>query len=198
MTLILSMILFSLSMSITPGPVNIITLTSGVNYGFKKTMPFVSGATIGFIILLFCIGLSLTAISTSLPTFIKILQYSGSIFITYMGFKMITAKGKLVSTKTQQPTFMQGAFLQWLNPKAWMACIAGVSAFNVAHSFHHLILFVFIYFCICYSSIALWAFAGDRIKNWLNSQKNMKLFNVSMGITLIVIAIFLAVKQHLV
>lgn len=194
MSLILSMILFSLSMSITPGPVNFITLSSGVNYGFRNTMPFVSGATIGFILLLLSIGLSLSMVSSMLPSLLKILQYSGSAFIAYMGYSMIQTKGKLKSAKTQQPTFIQGFLLQWLNPKAWMASIAGISAFNVANSFHQLILFVIIYFIICYICIALWALAGDKIKDWLNNDKNMNIFNRLMGASLIIIAAFLLIN----
>lgn len=191
MSLILSMMLFSFSMSITPGPVNIITLASGVNYGFKNTMPFVSGATIGFTLLLFSIGLSLTFISAYLPTLMYILKYAGSLFIAYMGFSMIVTKGKLNTIKTQRPTFKQGAFLQWLNPKAWMASIAGVSAFNVSQSFQQLFLFVSIYFVICYLSITLWALVGDKIKNWLSKDSNIKIFNYLMGSALIFIALLL-------
>ncbi|MBL4773035.1 MAG: LysE family translocator [Alcanivoracaceae bacterium] len=194
MSLILSMILFSLSMSITPGPVNFITLSSGVNYGFRNTMPFVSGATIGFILLLLGVGLSLSMVSSMLPSLLKILQYSGSAFIAYMGYSMIQTKVKLKSSKTLQPTFIQGFLLQWLNPKAWMACIAGISAFNLANSFHQLILFVIIYFIICYICIALWALAGDKIKDWLNNDKNMNIFNRLMGASLIIIAVFLLIS----
>lgn len=39
MTLLLAMISFSLAMSITPGPVNMIILSSGINFGIKRTIP---------------------------------------------------------------------------------------------------------------------------------------------------------------
>lgn len=61
MTLIFAMCSFALSMSISPGPVNLVTLGSGINHGFLRTLPFVAGASIGFTLILFLldIGLSL-------------------------------------------------------------------------------------------------------------------------------------------
>ena len=56
MTLLLAMLSFSLVMSITPGPVNMIILSSGISYGVKRTIPYVSGATVGFTLLLLLIG----------------------------------------------------------------------------------------------------------------------------------------------
>ena len=62
MSLLFAMFSFSLAMSISPGPVNMIILSSGVNYGVKKTIPYVSGATIGFTLLLLFTGLGFCAV----------------------------------------------------------------------------------------------------------------------------------------
>jgi threonine/homoserine/homoserine lactone efflux protein len=64
MSVIFAMCLFSLSMSISPGPVNLITLSTGVNHGFKNAMPFVSGATLGFTLLLLMVGLGLGGLAS--------------------------------------------------------------------------------------------------------------------------------------
>ena len=40
MTVLFAMALFVFTMSITPGPMNIVMLSNGVNYGFKRTLPF--------------------------------------------------------------------------------------------------------------------------------------------------------------
>ncbi|EPP7098025.1 LysE family transporter, partial [Klebsiella michiganensis] len=43
-------------MSISPGPVNMVIISSGANHGFRKTLPFISGATTGFTLLLILVG----------------------------------------------------------------------------------------------------------------------------------------------
>lgn len=40
MTLLLAIALYAFSMSITPGPVNMILFSTGANHGFKKAIPF--------------------------------------------------------------------------------------------------------------------------------------------------------------
>ncbi|PLO79127.1 lysine transporter LysE, partial [Klebsiella quasipneumoniae] len=52
MVLILTMLMFALALSFSPGPVNMVIISSGAAHGFRKTFSFVSGATIGFTLLL--------------------------------------------------------------------------------------------------------------------------------------------------
>jgi len=195
MALFLSMLLFSFSMSATPGPVNLITLSSGVNFGFKQTIPFVSGATIGFVLLLVAIGLGLGSVTNQFPILLNVFKYAGSAFVAYMGWSILRAKGKLNPNSESKPTFLQGALLQWLNPKAWIACLAGISAFNTSSSLQQLYLFACIYFVVCYFSIALWAFSGQKIQHLLAQPSYYRTFNQLMGSMLIGVAAWLAFFQ---
>lgn len=58
MLVFLTMFIFSLTLSFSPGPVNMVIISSGAVHGFRKTFSFVSGATIGFTLLLIfiCFG----------------------------------------------------------------------------------------------------------------------------------------------
>ncbi|HBQ8024281.1 TPA: LysE family translocator, partial [Klebsiella aerogenes] len=129
MTLILAMFLFSLTMSISPGPVNMVIISSGASYGFRRTFPFVSGATIGFTLLLIVIGFGFYASIEKYPLFFKYLNVAGSAFIIYIGYKIASSRSELSLTKSEAPSFTQGFLLQWLNPKAWIACASGVVLF---------------------------------------------------------------------
>jgi len=198
MSLIFAMCLFSISMSISPGPVNVITLSTGVNYGFKRALSFVGGATVGFTLLLLMIGLGLRYITGLLGDFLAVLSYLGALYIAYMGIKItfsVRNTASLVTTNQSIPTFTDGILLQWLNPKAWIACISGVTAFNLGYSLPLLGLFIGIYFLICYVSIACWALLGDRINMFLNSPRHYKLFNLIMGGVLIIVACYLIYLQ---
>ncbi len=194
---IIAMGVFSLVMSISPGPVNMVILSSGATYGFKKTIAFVSGATIGFTFLLAFIGFWFIHLINLYPTFLVILEWLGSAFIIYMGYKILCASTEVtVQTTNQHPTFMQGALLQWLNPKAWIACAAGVTQFSVPESYLPLVLFISIYFVICYLSLAAWAGVGDKITLFLTTRWRMKMFNLIMGSILILTALYLLIQSH--
>ncbi|MCJ8268731.1 MAG: LysE family translocator [Psychrosphaera sp.] len=195
MSIILAMCLFSLSMSVSPGPVNLICLSSGVNHGFRQSMPFVSGATIGFTLLLLAVGLGIGSVGAQNPLFLQILSYGGSAFIAYMGYKTATSSADITVNSQSKPTFFQGFALQWINPKAWIACLAGVSAFGLAEAPLMLMVFVALYFMICYASIAGWALMGSKISKVLQTPTKLVIFNRLMGGCLIGVAGYLVLIQ---
>ncbi|QUJ66232.1 LysE family translocator [Photobacterium sp. GJ3] len=195
MSLILAMVSFSLAMSISPGPVNFVILSSGANYGIRKTFYFVSGATIGFTLLLVFIGLGFYKVIELYPYFLKYLSVAGSTFIIYMGYLIATAKPEVKIEKQSRPTFLQGFLLQWLNPKAWLACVAGVSIFSSPEGDTRFFIFSLIYFIVCYISLALWSFLGAKSTIILNSDLRLKVFNWVMGFLLVSTACFLLYTQ---
>jgi threonine/homoserine/homoserine lactone efflux protein len=195
MSLLTAMISFSLAMSISPGPVNMLIVSSGANYGIRKTFAFVSGATIGFILLLLFIDLGFFKIINLYPYFLKYLAVAGSLFIIYMGFSLASSRSELDIKKEKLPTFIQGFLLQWLNPKAWVACLAGVSLFSVPNDNAVFLTFSFVYFVVCYTALFFWSVLGDKVTIFLNSEFRLKIFNLLMGGLLIVTACFLLYSQ---
>lgn len=192
MLFILPMFLFSLGMSISPGPVNMIILSSGINHGVKKTIPYVSGATIGFTLLLLFIGFGFLQIINAFPSFLKYLTIIGSAFILYMGYKIASSTSKIeINQESTKPKFYEGFLLQWLNPKAWIACASGAAIFSSPESPVPFLTFASIYFVVCYASLAAWALLGDKISFLLHSQKRLRGFNVFMGLLLILTAAYL-------
>jgi len=195
MSLFIAMFSFSLAMSISPGPVNMVIVASGANYGVRKTFSFVSGGTIGFTSLLLFIGLGFSKVIDLYPDFLKYLAVVGSLFIVYMGYLMTTSKPEFDIQKQKQPTFIQGVLLQWLNPKAWIACMVGVSLFSVPNSHQEFLTFSLIYFLVCYFSLFSWAVLGNKAARFLNNEFKLKLFNQLMGGLLIATSCFLLYSQ---
>lgn len=192
MSLFFAMFFFSLAMSISPGPVNMIIVSSGANYGVKRTMPYVSGATIGFTLLLLFIGLGFFQVINAYPSFLKYLAFGGSLFIMYVGYKIASSKPELnVNKEGATPKFFEGFLLQWLNPKAWIACVSGASIFSSTESYAPFLIFASIYFLVCYASLAVWAVLGDKVSILLNSHLRLRFFNFFMGFLLIVTAGYL-------
>lgn len=195
MSLFIAMFSFSLVMSISPGPVNMVIVSSGASYGIRKTFPFVSGATIGFTSLLLFLCLGFYKVIELYPDILKYLAIVGSLFIVYMGYLIASSKPELDIKKQNQPTFIQGFLLQWLNPKAWIACVAGASLFSASHSNKVFLTFSLIYFLVCYLSLFSWSLLGNKATVLLNSESRLKAFNQLMGGLLIVTACFLLYSQ---
>ncbi|MBL4601614.1 MAG: LysE family translocator [Emcibacteraceae bacterium] len=193
MTILLAMALYAFSMSITPGPTNIVLLSTGANHGFLKAVPFATGSAIGFTVLNIIVGLGIGTLISKNGIFMTVVSYFGAAFIIYMGVKVATSSSeiKVADKNSKAPGFLLGFVGSWLNPKAWIAVVAGVSAFNLGRDYVELAIYVSIYVVVGYLSILTWAYAGSRIAYLLTCARNMRYFNLTMGGGLIIIALYL-------
>jgi len=192
-TTFLSMLAFAFVLSIFPGPVNVLILSSSINYGFKKTFSFISGATIGFTILLIIISFGFKEFIIESPFLVSSIELFGSLFIMYMGYKIIVSNSfNLNNDKSiQYLRFHEGFLLQWLNPKAWFASISGVALY--ATNEKNMYFFIILYFLVCYLCLSFWAIVGNRISIFFNSDLKLKVFNLLMGGILIISALYIII-----
>lgn len=181
MALFFAMVSFSLAMSISPWPVNFVIVSSGASFGFRKTFSFVSGATIGFTSLLVLIGLGFYKVIELYPFFLNYLSIAGCLFIIYLGFLIATSKPELNIEEPKLRTFTQGFLLQWLNPKAWIACVSGTSLFSSPENNIQFLSFSLIYFVVCYLSLCSWSLLGEKATVLLDSELKLKIFNIANG-----------------
>jgi threonine/homoserine/homoserine lactone efflux protein len=195
MSLLIAMISLSSAMALSPGPVNMVIVSSGASYGIRRTFSFVTGATVGCTSLLLFLGLGFYKIIDLYPFILKYIAVLGSLFIMYMGYLRATAKPELNIEKQKLPTFVQGFLLQWLNPKAWLGCISGVSLFSVPNDGSVFLTFALVYFVICYVGLFGWSVLGDKVTIFLNNEFRLRAFNIFMGGLLFVTACFLLYSQ---
>jgi threonine/homoserine/homoserine lactone efflux protein len=194
MTVLLSMAAFALASSISPGPVNVVALSAGAQHGFNASMRHVSGATVGFTLLLLLIGLGLHELLAYFPNLIDVVKWAGIGFLLYMAYKLAVDDGKLGADKpTRGPSFAYGAAMQWLNPKAWLASLAGMGAYAADGDGRLVWQFTVVYFVVCYLSIASWAYAGTFLCRYLQEPKRVRLFNRAMAALLAASALYLLI-----
>lgn len=187
LTIFFAMLSFSLSMSISPGPVNMMIISSSINNGFFKTFSFISGATIGFTLLLIFIAFGFSTIFLDYPNFLKYLGLFGAVFIIYMGYKIASSRTNIeIKNDGKNLKFIEGFLLQCLNPKAWIASLSGVSMFSSSSDV--LASFILMYFIVCYLSLSFWGLLGQKARIFLNTNFRLKVFNIIMGTVLILSA----------
>ena len=195
MTVLLSMAAFALASSISPGPVNVVALSAGARHGLTASMQHVTGATVGFTALLLLIGLGLHELLARFPDLIDIVKWAGIGFLLYMAYKLAVDDGQLGADKpARRPSFAYGAAMQWLNPKAWLASLAGMGAYAANGDGRLVWQFTALYFVICYASIASWAYAGTFLRKHLQQPKRVKLFNRVMATLLAASALYLLME----
>ena len=191
MSLSLSMAAFALAASISPGPVNIVALGSGARHGLRASLGHAAGASLGFCLLLVLIGLGLHEVLLRWPVLSRLLHWGGVLFLLYMAWKLSSDNGQLnASHQTQARSFWHGAVMQWLNPKAWLASVAGIGAYTGGDQ-QLLWLFTWLYAPICFVSVASWAWAGSVISQYLGNPRHMRLFNRGLAVLLVASAVYL-------
>ncbi|EIK94085.1 lysine exporter protein LysE/YggA [Pseudomonas sp. M47T1] len=192
MSLSLSMAAFALASSISPGPVNIVALNAGARHGLPASLWHVTGATAGFTLLLVLTGFGLHELLALWPGLTRAIQWAGVAFLLYLAWRLARDNGALGSAAgSRPPSLLGGAAMQWLNPKAWLACVAGMGAFAADGDSARIWLFAVIYFVVCYLSIACWAWAGSLIRGHLEHPARVRLFNRGLALLLVGCAAYL-------
>ncbi|WCM19957.1 LysE family translocator [Paraburkholderia bryophila] len=195
MTALLSMAAFALASSITPGPVNVVALSAGAQHGLAASMRHVTGATVGFTLLLLLIGLGLHELLAHFPNLIAVVKWAGVGFLLYMAYKLAIDDGRLGADRSVRgPSYGHGAAMQWLNPKAWLASLAGMGAYAADGNGQLVWQFSVVYFVICYGSIASWAYAGTFLRKYLQEPRRVRVFNRAMAALLAASALYLLVE----
>ncbi|MEZ3135395.1 LysE family translocator [Stutzerimonas kunmingensis] len=181
----LSMAAFALASSITPGPVNLVALNCGARFGFRASARHITGATVGFTLLLLLIGLGLYELLERAPILMRGIQWGGVAFLLYMAWRLAVDDGRLEPAAAGNgPSLLDGALMQWLNPKAWLASVAGMGLFAANGDLLRVWLFAGLYFVICYGSIACWAGAGAFLSRYLQEPGWVRWLNRTMALLL--------------
>lgn len=195
MDVLLSMAAFALAASITPGPVNLVALSAGARYGVAASLRHVTGATLGFVALFVAIGLGMHALLERWPFLTTAMQWGGAAFLLYLGYRLAIDDGRIDAREPASgasgPSAARGAAMQWLNPKAWLASVAGMGVYSAEGDAALVWRFAAFYLVICYLSVASWAVAGACLSRYLRDARRMRMFNRAMALLLALSALYL-------
>jgi threonine/homoserine/homoserine lactone efflux protein len=183
---IISLITYAFATSFTPGPNNMMLFASGVNFGFRRTIPHMLGIGTGFFVLLIAIGLGLGAILEANPIVFNALKFAGGAYLLYIAWSIATSRSLSEGKAATKPmTFLEAAAFQWVNPKAWVMGLGAMATFP-KHDNHTLsVIFIALVFAaVNLPSVSCWAGFGSALREWLSVPPRLKRFNISMGILL--------------
>ena len=102
LAMMLPMAAFALATSISPGPVNLVCLSSGARYPVSAGLVFVSGATLGFVALFVAVGLGLYSLLLMLPVLEVLLRWAGVAFLLYLSVRLALDNGQLAESCAQK------------------------------------------------------------------------------------------------
>lgn len=173
--------------SISPGPSNVMLLASGVNFGFRRTIPQILGITVGFSTLLVAAGLGLGAVLRAVPPLELALKVVGGGYLLYLAWRIASARsmGPEAAAGARPLTFLESAAFQWINPKAWVVALTvmAVHADPVSPAVSA-VLVAAVFAAVNLPSIAVWAAFGTALRGFLANPARLRWFNIAMGLLL--------------
>ena len=180
---LLSLSLFMLGTSCSPGPNNIVASYSGFNFGVIKTFPHMLGVIFGFTTVVCVLNFGLINIFKIYPLIQEILKISGSIFLVYLAYKIAFSKNIKENKKENPVKFIETFFFQFLNPKGVIVAIIIVSTYvESGNNFINYSLWVILVSFLCaLISITFWTFVGKFFRRFARNEKFIKVFNYVMS-----------------
>lgn len=187
---ITSFLMYCFIITVTPGPTNIVILSTTQHFGIKRGLHFSYGSTIAFFILLVLSAFLNTLFSTWIPRVLLIMQIIGTtymIYLAYQIYKMDTSS----DSNNKTGNFSSGFLLQFLNPKVVLFTMTVIPSFILPYynSFLALSLSVITITIIGLIAFLLWVLFGAIFKQFL--QEHKKIVNVFMALCLIYAAVMI-------
>ena len=184
---LLSLSLFMLGTSCSPGPNNIVASYSGFNFGVIKTFPHMLGVIFGFTTVVCVLNFGLINIFKLYPLIQEILKISGSIFLIYLAYKIAFSKNIKENKKESPVKFIETFFFQFLNPKGVIVGIIIVSTYVESGSnfMNYSFWVILVSFLCALISITFWTFVGKFFRRFATNEKFIKVFNYVMSCLLL-------------
>jgi threonine/homoserine/homoserine lactone efflux protein len=181
-------ILFALVTSVTPGPNNTMLLASGVNFGFRRTLPHMSGISTGVMLLMLSVGIGLGEAFVHFPVLYTVLEVASVAYLLYLAWKIGTSgELKLKKGERRPMKFHEAIAFQWVNPKAWMMVLTAATTIHLSESHSvNAVAMAVIFYVIGFPCICLWAGFGTAMRRVLSDPKRLRVFNLSMAALLVI------------
>jgi cysteine/O-acetylserine efflux protein len=172
----------------TPGPNNIMALSNGSNYGYKKTLPFIFGMVSGFAVVLLLSSYLNLALFNLIPKIKPFMYILGACFMVYLAVKVLLSKPH-ADNKNSTNNFLTGFSMQFINPKGILFGLTVTSSFiiPVYQTWYALLLFSLFLASIGFAATSSWTLFGAMFNKFLS--KYQKPFNIVMAILLIYSAV---------
>jgi len=182
-----ALLLFCFVAGITPGPNNMMLMSSGVNFGFRRTIPHLMGVVIGFSLMVALVGVGLDAIFTAVPKLLPIMRWAGAAYMVWLAWKIARSGPVKDGAGVGKPLgFFGAAAFQWINPKGWAMAIGALTAYAVSPNYTLSVIAVALtVLVVAVPCSGVWIVFGSALRRWLSDPVHVKPFNIGMAILLL-------------
>ncbi len=184
--ILLALVAFAFVTSVTPGPNNLMLMASGVNFGFRRSLPHMLGVALGFTAMVLIVGLGLAGLFRADPRAVLVLKVVSVAYMLWLAWKIAHSAAPKQGKAGGRPlSFVQAAGFQWVNPKAWAMALTATSIYAPDQDIAAMVLVAAVFGAVNLPSVAVWVAAGQGLRRFLTRPGRLHLFNWTMAILLV-------------
>ncbi|MDB5687399.1 MAG: LysE family translocator [Rhizorhabdus sp.] len=174
---------FCVVSTVTPGPNNMMLLSSGATFGFRRTLPHIFGISMGCVVMVLLLGLGLAGLIGRVPWLYTVLHIVSSAYLLYLAWRIATSTGVGAASPRARPlSFLDAALFQWVNPKAWAMTLGAATSFSRPEHLQTDVVIVAIVLAVTgIPCIMLWAGGGLAVRHLLTRPNMLRTFNIGMA-----------------
>lgn len=188
----LSLLVFAVAMTFSPGSNNVLLASSGVQQGMRRSVTLGIGIVAGVVVLLSISALGLgTLIHEHPSTRIAMLTF-GSAYLIWLGWKVAHAGPPDLSShhigRGNQRGFTAGFINTMLNPKGWTMALSAAAGYTaLAPSAPRLALVLSLTFIVIFvPNWVLWTGGGQLIGKSVTDERRWQTVNRILGLLVVV------------
>ena len=118
-----------LLISISPGAGAVNTMSNGLRYGVRRTLPAILGLQLGLVLQILVVGVGLGALLAASNTAFTLVKWLGVAYLVWLGYRKwtqppLSLTGGLPADESQRRRFWQATLVNLTNPKATIFLLA--------------------------------------------------------------------------
>ena len=186
--LLAALIGFAAAMAWTPGPNNLMLMTSGVNFGFVRTLPHMAGISIGFPLMIVIVGLGIDQLFAAMPQLYAVLKVLSVLYMLWLAWHIANAgpMSKETIAEARPMRFHEAVLFQWVNPKGWAIALTAAAAYTLPAAYLlSLLIIAGTFFMVNLPGSVAWVTFGVGLRKLLQDPARVRVFNITMAVLLV-------------
>jgi threonine/homoserine/homoserine lactone efflux protein len=185
---------FAVAMIATPGPANMLLFASGLNVGFRRTIPFLGGVLRGFQVVSLAAAAGLGGLLLAIPEVAVGLRAASVAYILYLAVRIAMSRPRSDAGGLAWG-FRRGVIVHPLNPKAYAMTIGAYATFAGSGD-DYVVRAATIFVMLNLVGVmfnTLWAKAGDVAEKTMTDERVLRAVNLVLAAIMAAVTVYAAV-----
>ena len=190
---LIAMLVFTLPVSLLPGPNNLLSAAHSSRHGFNKSLPLISGMVIGWFLLGVVVAFGALFIEEN-ENLLRILTYIGVVYIIYLSYQIsVSSPVDEKDISDEQLGMGTGIILQVVNGKAFIHLLILMTTFGTVFGTDLVGKMIIVILNVVIKLVGWfgWASFGSALKEIFSDPKSGVLINRILGFSLFCVAIWI-------